>query len=175
MKISILGHSGCGKSTLAKNLSRIYEIPVLHLDTVQFKPNWVEIDTDEGIKIVQKFMENDHWIIEGNYEKFLQQNRLEQSDKIIYLNFNRFYSFIRAYKRYLKNRNKTRDDMASGCIERFDKEFAMWILKNGRTPERLKNFDNISKCYENKFVMLCNQKQIDDYLADIAVSVSKCG
>ena len=40
MKIAVLGYSGAGKSTLARMLGEYYNIPVLHLDTVQFLPNW---------------------------------------------------------------------------------------------------------------------------------------
>ena len=42
MKIAILGTSGSGKSTLAKRLGETYGLPVLHMDTVQFLPGWVE-------------------------------------------------------------------------------------------------------------------------------------
>ena len=40
MKIVIIGFSGSGKSTLAKILGNHYNIPVLHLDSVNFKPGW---------------------------------------------------------------------------------------------------------------------------------------
>ena len=40
MKIAILGFAGSGKSTLAKTLSELTGAPVLHLDNVQFLPDW---------------------------------------------------------------------------------------------------------------------------------------
>ena len=36
MKIEIMGYSGSGKSTLCRELSKIYNVPALHMDTVQF-------------------------------------------------------------------------------------------------------------------------------------------
>lgn len=44
MKIAVTGYSGAGKSTLARTLGERLGCPVLHLDTVQFTPGWVERD-----------------------------------------------------------------------------------------------------------------------------------
>ncbi|WP_334304908.1 AAA family ATPase, partial [Romboutsia sp. 1001216sp1] len=52
MKIAIIGYSGSGKSTLARKLAKYYKAPVLFLDTVNFLPNWIERDRDEGRLIV---------------------------------------------------------------------------------------------------------------------------
>ncbi|GKZ03609.1 hypothetical protein ANS017_03540 [Paraclostridium bifermentans] len=89
MKIAIVGYSGSGKSTMAKQLSSYYNTPVLHLDTIQFTPGWVERDKDEGRALTKEFMKNESWVIDGNYRGFYQRERLEQADKIIFLNFPR--------------------------------------------------------------------------------------
>ena len=47
MKIEIMGYSGSGKSTLCRKLADTYGLPALHLDTVQFLPNWKERDEKE--------------------------------------------------------------------------------------------------------------------------------
>lgn len=167
LKIAIIGYSGSGKSTLATNLGKALKLPVLHLDTVQFKANWVERDLEESLQIIKEFMQNDNWIIDGSYSKFLQKERFEQADKIIFLNFNRFYCFYRAYKRYLENKGRTRSDMADGCIEKFDFEFAMWILKDGRNANKRNSFKNITEIYSDKSIVLHNQKEIDEYLLEI--------
>ena len=39
-KIVLIGSGGSGKSTLAKQLSHALGIPVYHLDTLFWKPNW---------------------------------------------------------------------------------------------------------------------------------------
>ena len=51
MKIAIVGYSGSGKSTLARKLAELYQIDVLHFDTIQFLPDWAIRSEDEKKKI----------------------------------------------------------------------------------------------------------------------------
>lgn len=164
MKIAILGFSGSGKSTLASFLSKRYQLPLLHLDRVQFERDWKERDSDEGRAIVQEFLDtHDSWVIDGNYSKFYKERRLEEADEIVLLLFNRFSSLQRALKRYIKNRGNTRADIADGCIEKIDLEFILWILKNGRTKDKREGYENILKKYPEKTVVLKNQKELNSY------------
>lgn len=167
MKIAIIGYSGSGKSTLAKKLGDYYKISVLFLDTVQFLPNWVERDRGESRTIVKDFMQNDSWVIDGNYNDFFQQERLEQADKVIFMNFSRINCFYRAMKRYFMNKNKTRESMAEGCIEKMDLAFIWWILYKGRTKAKHRHYKDIEMKYKEKMVILKNQKQLEDYITQI--------
>ena len=68
MKIQIIGFSGAGKSTLSKQLGQFYNLPVLHMDSLNFLSNWVERDRNEFNNIVDDFLDkNESWIIDGNY------------------------------------------------------------------------------------------------------------
>lgn len=71
-RISIVGGSGSGKSTLADILSKELELPVIHLDAINFEPNWVEIDKNKRDKIISEESDKDKWIIDGNYNKTLK-------------------------------------------------------------------------------------------------------
>ena len=170
MKIAIIGYSGSGKSTLAKQLSTYYKIPVLFLDKVKFLPNWVDRSLDESRLMVQDFMKNDSWVIDGNYRDFLQRQRLEEATKIIFLDFPRYSCLYRAFKRYCKYKNKTREDMANGCFEKMDFEFVNWILREGRTKEIKSHYDEIKKEFADKMVILRNQKEIDLFVLNIVNS-----
>ncbi len=167
MKIAILGYSGSGKSTLARHLAGYYKIPVLFLDTVNFLPNWIERDRDEGRLIVWNFIQNDSWVIDGNYEDFFQRERLEQADKIIFMNFPRRVCIYRAFNRYLKYKNTTREDMAKGCIEKMDLEFIWWILHEGRTKKKRNHYKQIERDFKDKIVILKKPKEVDLYLQKI--------
>lgn len=164
MKIAILGHSGSGKSTLAKALAQHYNIPVLYLDTVQFLPGWQMRERAEAKRLVAEFMQNDDWVIDGNYQSLLQKERLQAADWVVLLQFNRFLCFWRAYRRYLKNCNVSRESMADGCTEKFDREFAWWILHKGRNKKYRRHYKQVSETYKHKLVRIKNQKQLDAFL-----------
>lgn len=164
MKIAVLGYSGAGKSTLARMLGAHYEIPVLHLDTVQFLPDWEIRNEQEKKQLVLDFMQQESWVIDGNYSSLYKNERLEQADRIMILSFNRFFCFKSALKRYFQNKGHTRPDMADGCNEKFDFEFALWILFLGRTYRRRKGYKEIYNKYKSKTLWFTNRKQVNDYI-----------
>ena len=161
MKIAIIGYSGCGKSTLAKHLGEIYQIPVLYLDRVFWLPNWKSREREEAANIVKQFLDtNDSWVIDGNYSYMEKERRMEEADRIIFLNFNRFSCLFRAYRRYFKYRGQTRESMGEGCEEKIDLEFVWWILHAGRTREEKRNYQKILQKYPEKCIVIKNQRQL---------------
>ena len=167
MKIAVIGYSGSGKSTMARQLGQILGYPVLHLDKVQFLTNWQERDTEESKSIVLSFLENPNWVIDGNYSRFYLDRRLEEADKIIFFDFNRFTCFKQAHGRYVKYKNKTRPDMADGCNEKLDYEFVKWLLLDGRTIKRRKKFKEMSQKYSQKIIILKNRAQSEQFANSI--------
>ncbi|KXT72868.1 DNA topology modulation protein flar-related protein [Streptococcus gordonii] len=168
MKLAIIGYSGSGKSTLAQKLSEHYSIPKLHLDTLQFWPGWIESDRSWMINQVLKFLkQNDSWIIDGNYSQCFYEERMAQADQIIFMNFSRWNCLYQAFKRYLTNRGKVRDSMASGCPEKFDWEFIRWILWDGRKQKTQEQYNKIRHIYPQKFIELSNQKELKDYIQEL--------
>lgn len=164
MKIAVMGYSGSGKSTLAEFLSERLNVPILYLDTVQFEAGWKERDRVEAVSIVSEFMKKDSWVIDGNYQGFLQRERLETADYIIYLNFSRMNCLFRALKRYFKNRNTTRTSVAEGCVEKFDFEFFLWIIYKGRTKDVRRHYSSIVSKYVDKTVVIKNQRQLTRFM-----------
>lgn len=165
MKIAIIGYSGSGKSTLAEKIGSRYGAEVLHLDTVQFMPGWEIRPAEEQEGIVSEFMaSHTAWVIDGNYSKLLYERRMEEADIIIELVFGRISCLCRVVRRYLKYRNRTRPDMAAGCSEKLDREFIMWVLRDGRTSGTRARYRNVASKYRDKTVILRNQRQTNRYL-----------
>lgn len=165
MKIAIIGYSGAGKSTLARKISSYYHLPVIHLDAVHFLPGWEERDLPGKQQIVMEFLgQNANWVIDGNYSNLFFEQRMELADKIIMLQFSPVACFFRAYKRYRMFRNRTRPDMAEGCREKFDWEFAKWILWGGRSKRAKARYAAVAAKYPQKVVILKNQKQLQKYM-----------
>ncbi len=166
MKIAILGHSGSGKSTLARQLGEKYGLPVLHFDSIHFLPGWVETDRPYKRKKVTEFLDAnpEGWVIDGNYLKICAQRRFEEADRILYLDFPRRVCLPRVLKRWLKYRGKTRPDMGEGCEEKVDREFLLWVLRDGRSPEKLAEFRAVKAQYPQKFHHFTSPKQLEKEL-----------
>lgn len=166
-RIAIVGYSGSGKSTLARKVAAYYQVPVLHLDTVQFTPGWKERDRGEGKAMVRQFMRREDWVIDGNYHCFYASKRLAAATGIVVLKFNRFASLWRAFKRLRKYRGRTRPDMAADCPEKIDAEFVRWILWEGRSRKQRQWYRDIARTYPEKTVVIKNQRGIDRYLRSL--------
>ena len=160
MKIAIIGHSGSGKSTLARKLSEKYDLPVLHFDAVQFRPNW-EIRPQPSKEIMTKVFLDLHsdWVIDGNYSKLSYERRMEEADVIVVMLFNRLNCLWRVTKRYVTYKNKTRPDMGPGCKEKLDWEFVKWILRDGRSQSAKDRYSWVISRYGDKVIVIKNQRQ----------------
>ena len=162
MKISIIGYSGSGKSTLAHDISNSYSIPALHLDTVHWLPGWKERPRSEEIEIVAAFLNNNSsWVIDGTYSRVCYDRRMEESDQIIFMSFNRVSSLLRIIKRYFQYKGKTRYSMTDGCPERINLDFILWVLYKGRTKKYRENYKKIMDNYGSKVITVKNQRQLD--------------
>jgi len=83
--------------------------------------------------MVRAFLELPGWVIDGNYTGFLYGRRMEEADRIIFLDLPRRVCFYQAWRRCRANRGRVRESMAPGCEEKFDAEFILWLLWDGRT------------------------------------------
>ena len=167
MKISVFGYSGAGKSTLTRVLGELYGLPALHLDSVHFLPNWEERTRGEMSALVENFLdENSAWVIDGTYSHNCFARRMQESDLIIFLDFNRFSCFFRAWKRYRMNKGKIREDMAEGCVERFRWEFIRWLLWDGRVKKRREIFQEVVGRYASKVKIIKTQRQLTAFIKE---------
>lgn len=168
MKIAIIGYSGSGKSTLARKLSDFYNVPILHLDTVEFLPNWGSRNLEEKLQIVGDFLKtNSSWVIDGNYGKLYYWERMEQADTIVILRFGRFQSLCRVFNRYRKYKGGSRPDMAVGCNEKLDFDFVKWILWGGRSKVLRLRYEEVISRYPNKVFQIENQKELDRFISNL--------
>lgn len=168
MKIAIIGYSGSGKSTTAEFLSKKYNISIMYLDKVHHLPNWVENTRENELKQVLEFLENNEsYIIDGNYPKLYYKRRMNEADKIIFMNFNRFNCLFRAIKRYFKYKGKSRKSMTQGCDEKIDLKFILWILHYGRTKERKSHYKWVIDNYGDKVIIINNQRQLNKLYNDL--------
>lgn len=167
MKIQIIGYSGSGKSTLAKKLAEHYKIPQLYLDNTKFYGDWEERSAEEQTKIVEEFMDkNESWVIDGNYRK-VAKRRFEECDLLIFLNYNRFFCYRQAKKRFKENKGGARESCP--CEERFNLSFRYWILVQSRSRKKKKQLENMMNLAKGEKLVFKNRKQLNDYLGSLGI------
>lgn len=88
-KIIVMGGSCSGKSTMAEKLGEKFDLPVLHLDL--YDPYAVPAgETRDKRKqkinqVIKDTIVGDSWIIDGIYEWYTFQERLDNADTLILL------------------------------------------------------------------------------------------
>lgn len=164
MKICIIGFSGSGKSTLARILGEKYDIPVLYLDSVYWYGNWQKLSDEQMDQRVSEFLSaNQSWVIDGNYFSAAPK-RFAECDMLIFLNYNRFYCFFQAFKRYLKYKGTPRPDCP--CDEKFDLEFMRWILLGGRTKQKKQKINGALISCKGQVLIFKNRKKLNLWLSE---------
>ncbi|WP_124057940.1 AAA family ATPase [Vaginisenegalia massiliensis] len=167
MKIAILGYSGSGKSTLARWLAEQDNLAVLHLDQVQYLPDWQIREKDEQLDLVRTFMENQtDWVIDGNYSNIYLEQRLNEADWIILMQVNRWAALRRVIQRYRIYKGVTRPDLTDGCNEKLDWDFIKWIIWQGRSRKKRRHFSDVRRKYQEKTVLIKNQSQLDQLMRE---------
>ena len=131
-RVLVLGCPGAGKSTLARSLGEALSLPVVHLDKLWWKSGWINRTEGEFDALLDAVLLGEEWVIDGNYLRTLPR-RLERCDAVVLLDYPRRVCLLRALRRILTWRGRTRPDMAAGCPERLDAEFVRWIWEFHRT------------------------------------------
>lgn len=162
-KIILIGSGGAGKSTLARKIGEKLAMNVVHLDALFWKPNWTPVTKGEQRRIQDELVQNDTWIIDGNYGATIDI-RMKAADTIIFLDISRTICLYRVLKRRLKYRNRTRPDMGAGCNEKIDIHFLKWIWEYPKTkkPEILMKLKQYEE--EKELIILKTPREIEVFL-----------
>jgi adenylate kinase family enzyme len=125
-RVMILGSAGSGKSTLARAIGARTGLPVVHLDSLFWKPGWVEPTPEEFVAKHDAAVAADRWVIDGNYSRLFGR-RLASADTVIVFDLPRMTCMRGILWRWLKHRGTTRPDMPVGCPEKIDWAFIKWV------------------------------------------------
>lgn len=160
-RISIVGGSGSGKSTLCNILSKELNLPAIHLDAINYKENWVEMNKEERDKIISNKALEDKWIIDGNYNKTLKE-RFDKADLIIWLNYSTFMHLKGIFKRYFQMRNCERPEIP-GCKERLDFTFIKYVATYNKKKRPI-ILDYLKDIPKDKVLIFKKQKDLNKWL-----------
>ena len=164
-RILIIGCGGAGKSTLARQLGKKLDLPVVHLDTLFWKPGWVQESREEFDRKLSVELEKPKWILDGNFNRTMPQ-RMAKCDTIIYLDFPRLACLMGVIKRIVTTYGKVRPDMGDGCPERFDLEFLRWVW-NYNKNNRERNYQLLNEAAHAQKLVLKNRRAVKQFLKNL--------
>lgn len=165
-KVLVIGSGGAGKSTFARRLSRILNIEVVHLDSLYWSAGWIEMPKHKWKKIVEELIDQDSWIMDGNYSGTLEL-RLKACDTVIFLDIARPVCLWRLFNRRMLYRKRNRPDMAEGCPERLSLEFIAWVwnYRKRTRPKIVKMLKQSSG--SKKVIWLRSKSEVEKFLASV--------
>ena len=125
-RVLVIGSGGAGKSTFARRLARCTGLPLVHLDSLYWKPGWIEPSKDQWRRTMDALLTADRWVMDGNYGGSLEQ-RLAACDTVVFLDLPRRVCLWRILLRRVKHHRSSRPDIAAGCPERLTWDFVRWV------------------------------------------------
>lgn len=161
-KIMIIGCCGSGKTTLAKKLSNKLNLPLIHLDKLNWRDNWQNISKEEFDDLLWAEVVKPTWIIDGNYERTIPL-RLKYCDTVIYMDYSRISCLYGVIKRVVMGYGKSRPDMGGYCPERFDFDFIKFV-SNFNKNNRKRYYDILSSKEDIQVIILRNRRQAAHFL-----------
>ena len=164
-RIIIIGCGGAGKSTLARKLGEVLDLPVVHLDKLFWKPNWVEKSNEEFDALLAQELAKDRWIMDGNFNRTMPE-RIKRCDTIIYLDFSRFACLMGVLKRIITTYGTVRPDMGEGCPERIDLEFLKWVW-NFNKNKRESYYKMLNEVENVETIVLKNRRAVKLFLKSL--------
>ena len=151
---------GSGKTVLARKLSKKLSIPRLELDSIAFDKNWKAVDRTMILPDIASFMEQESWVIDGNYDDLMQVERLERADEIIFIMLPRLHCLICALKR-------TKERKLAGYHNDINPWFIRFLLFDCRNKTTKAAYKRIASDYCDKLTILKSQRDIDYYLSKV--------
>lgn len=156
-RIMVIGCCGCGKTTLSRKLALKLNLPLVHLDVLNWRDNWNQVTHEEFDRLLLDEVKRNKWVIDGNYNRTIPM-RLKYCDTIIYMDYPRLVCLFRAIKRILKGYGKSRSDMGGNCPERFDMDFLKFIW-NFNKNNRRKYLLMLDEAADKKKVILLRSRK----------------
>lgn len=169
-RVIVIGCAGSGKSTFSRQIGERTGLPVVHLDAHYWKPGWVATEAESFDRELQRIMQTDSWIMDGNYSRTLD-NRLDRADTVFLFDFPRYLCLYRVIKRRVQYHGRSRSDMGEGCEEKLDLAFLRWVwnFRKRNRPKLLAKLDEVRASHQ--VVIFRTPNEVRKYLAALRESV----
>lgn len=116
-KIAVIGNGGGGKTTLSRQLGKTLQLPVTHVDSIQFLAGMKVRPHRESIQILESIQAGPKWIVDGYGPLDIIEKRFAQADRILFIDFPLWRHYWWCTKRQLKSPWIRRAELGEGCDE----------------------------------------------------------
>lgn len=118
-KIAVIGNSCGGKTRLSHQLAEKYNLPVIHVDQIQYLEGLKFRPYQESIQILSNIHNQPEWIIDGFGPLDILEDRLRHADHIYMIDLPIYWHYLWAIKRVLSNLwQKQRSELPARSSER---------------------------------------------------------
>ncbi|MEK6774676.1 MAG: hypothetical protein AABY64_12085 [Bdellovibrionota bacterium] len=161
-KVAVVGNIAGGKTLLACHLAKIHNLPLTHVDAIQFLPGLKMRPNQESAKLLKDIERGNSWLIEGYGPLDLIEARFHSADRVVFIDLPLWQHFWWLTKRLIKNIFTQRAELPQNCNEagfvhmlRLYK--SIWRMHRKMRPELLRIFarENL----KNKVVVVRNAKE----------------
>ena len=170
-RIAIIGNAGGGKSTLARKLGAILDLPVIHVDSIQYQSGWRRTPDEECDMKLAAIAGKSRWIIDGFGNDKIIESRVKIADTVLFVDFPIWRHYWWALKRQLASRKGQRKELPGNC-EEFTIEYTkklikvMWLVHREYTPWFRSLVDTKRKT--GNAIVLGSPNEIAGFISDVA-------
>ncbi|MCO5176922.1 MAG: AAA family ATPase [Thermomicrobiales bacterium] len=175
-RIIVIGSSGCGKTTLGSAVAERLGIPFVELDALHWDPNWTPAPDAVFQRRVRAAIEQDAWVLAGNYTSKQQHISWPHADTIIWLDLSLTTALRRSGLRSWR-RWRTQEEIWNGNREIMRDHLAFWdpdrslltytVLTHRRRRRQFEAALCDPRWSEITFVRLRSPAAVDRWLADL--------
>ncbi len=161
-KIVIIGNAAGGKSKLSRKLGKLHQLPVTHVDSLQFLPGLALRPHQDTLKLLNEVLLQENWILDGYGPLDNLENRFQLADRIIFIDLPLWQHYWWLTKRQILNLWSRRSELPENCNEltwSHSKKMILTIWKTHRLmrPELLRILSRDS--LKNKVIVIHNLRE----------------
>ena len=116
-RIAVIGNACSGKTRLSHALAEIHQLPLSHVDSIQFLAGMHLRDPAETREILNDVSNNEKWIIDGFGPLKIIEDRFQKADVVVFIRFPLWRNYWWCLKRQLKGIYSRRPELPAGCFE----------------------------------------------------------
>jgi adenylate kinase family enzyme len=164
-KITVVGNIAGGKTRLSQVLAARYQLPLTHVDSLQFLPGMKMRPLLETREALLAATAQDKWLVDGYGPLDLIEKRFQAADVVVYVDFPIWRHYWWLSKRQVSNLWSRRAELPEGCSELTWEHTrklykTLWQIHTKMRPELLRIFAR--KNLHEKVLIIRTMKQWND-------------